>query len=73
MQCGPAGDDIPVKIDYVWAWSVRWFGWRRCLWLAVVLDFRYWQFGGVLFGLTVVWGRVWRATPIPSTRPGAPA
>ncbi len=48
-------DDI-FKYEYKWGWRCQWMGWRRCLWLALLIDVKYWAISVVLFGVHVSWG-----------------
>ena len=48
---------IDLEWEYEWRWDMLWLGWRRCLWLAVQIDLKYYVVSIVFFGLAVSWGR----------------
>lgn len=46
-----------IRIDWRWGWQFQWFGWRRCLWLAVVVDVGTPVVAVVFFGLMASYGK----------------
>lgn len=58
------------KLDWRWGWQFQWFGWRRCLWLAVMIDVGTPVVAVMFFGLMLSYGKNVLAPTTFATTPG---
>ncbi len=62
MSEEPAKTTIKLlRTEERYALSVRWMGWKRCLWLAFQVDLECPAVCVIFFGLMVSFGPVWTA------------